>query len=383
MPLDPYVVVKYIAAGFSAAYGLYATVTDFKEEKHGKKVLSTKGYIGILMLGISSVLSVSTDYWKDKRDELEKHQREAKEEAARLEVGKQLSDQLHQTQSIVAELSAQKQQGNKILSGMEETVELGHRNTVAATGILTQTERILRPIRGIKFSSTVELPSDNPNVRAYIDRIDPAMRAIASSSLGVWTDDLRTRMSVRSQPLAVEIGPRSSLYPRQVEDEILSAVVNYFDVQVELFRSPQGFARALTSRDEQPGDISIRIFTYPSIAPSQKNGNTLVYDLLEHKLLIEAFEIETEPLKNSGRLLSIADVQNGSVLFRVGGVLTTRNNQAEERELQRNIKWRYFIIKTLDSGSFLAIDPPLVGTDRAKGLNQYGGTFSKVFHLMH
>ena len=110
MDISGFTVVKYASAAFSAAYGLYATVTDFKEEKKGRKVLSTKGYIGIVFLGISSVLSISTDGWKDAKDAKDAHIRDVAAEKARKEVSDQLTDQLKRTTEINATLQHQKDQ---------------------------------------------------------------------------------------------------------------------------------------------------------------------------------------------------------------------------------------------------------------------------------
>jgi hypothetical protein len=52
-------VIKYYAAIVFALYGLYATLNDLRKKKHGKKILSKKGWAGIVLLVISTLLSLS------------------------------------------------------------------------------------------------------------------------------------------------------------------------------------------------------------------------------------------------------------------------------------------------------------------------------------
>lgn len=61
-------VLKIAAATFSALYGFYATITDFRVEKHGKKALSSKGYIGLALLALATVISISSDRFKEDLD---------------------------------------------------------------------------------------------------------------------------------------------------------------------------------------------------------------------------------------------------------------------------------------------------------------------------
>jgi hypothetical protein len=71
-------VIKYCAAIVSGAYGIYATVNDFHEHKHGKKVLTRKGRAGIVFLVFSTILSLSSDTIRDAREH-----KKSKEDAAK------------------------------------------------------------------------------------------------------------------------------------------------------------------------------------------------------------------------------------------------------------------------------------------------------------
>lgn len=101
-------VLKYTGSVVAGAYGVYATLTDFREEKDGKKVLSNKGRRGIGLFLFSIFLNVSADGFKD----IKEH-REANEEKVRrikaLEAERVTSDsltkQLAQTETINKELN--------------------------------------------------------------------------------------------------------------------------------------------------------------------------------------------------------------------------------------------------------------------------------------
>ena len=64
----------------SGVYGIYATLNDFHENKHGKSVLTNKGRAGIALLVFSTLLSLSSDTIKDTRESRQAKADEAKRE---------------------------------------------------------------------------------------------------------------------------------------------------------------------------------------------------------------------------------------------------------------------------------------------------------------
>jgi hypothetical protein len=78
-------VVKYCAAIVSGVYGIYATVHDFHEKKHGKSVLTNYGRAGIALLIFSTVLSLSSDTIKDTREHRQAKADEAKRDELLIE----------------------------------------------------------------------------------------------------------------------------------------------------------------------------------------------------------------------------------------------------------------------------------------------------------
>jgi hypothetical protein len=71
-------ILKYSAATFSGVYGLYATFTEFHEKKHGKSVLTRRGRIGIALLLVATLISLSSDAYKDRIEHAKAKDEEAK-----------------------------------------------------------------------------------------------------------------------------------------------------------------------------------------------------------------------------------------------------------------------------------------------------------------
>jgi len=117
--------LKYTGSILAGAYGVYATVTDFKEEKNGKKVLSKKGRWGIALLLFSILLNLSSDAYKDTQ---ERAKERAQDEKAAAEQ-RTLTDSLNRQQSMLNENLAKVQ---SLGSNLRETSDqlqrgiLGH-----------------------------------------------------------------------------------------------------------------------------------------------------------------------------------------------------------------------------------------------------------------
>lgn len=79
-------VLKYTGSLLAAFYGVYATLTDFRKDKDGRRILTSKGYIGISVLMLSSLLALTASGLKDHIDSKQAiKDRDEKIEAARLE----------------------------------------------------------------------------------------------------------------------------------------------------------------------------------------------------------------------------------------------------------------------------------------------------------
>jgi len=131
-------VLKYTGSVFAALYGLYATITDFHIDKDGKKALSRKGYFGIGLLLVASVLSLSSDVFKDLSEYKAKVLQNHKDDVAR----KALDDQLR--------------------AEIDKTTE----NTSLLTRALTSLQRAAKPIKDLTVSYDVRVPADDKELAA-------------------------------------------------------------------------------------------------------------------------------------------------------------------------------------------------------------------------
>jgi len=157
-------VLKYTGSVFAALYGLYATINDFHIHRHGKQVLSRKGYFGIGMLLVASVLSITADGYKDRREQKEKIEQNQKDTAARKVLDDQLRAEIAKTTDIANQLTLQQ----KSLSHAVTTLD---QNAVTTRGVLNQTERILQPIKDLTVSYEILVPTDDPELRALLSGI--------------------------------------------------------------------------------------------------------------------------------------------------------------------------------------------------------------------
>lgn len=108
------IILKYVGSIVGIAYGLYATLTDFHEQKHGKKVLSKKGKYGILILILSSLLTLITSALGDYKDNTEKaNQQRLKDSLARADNIRQDSARAQEAR-MIEKLDAQLKLSNKV-----------------------------------------------------------------------------------------------------------------------------------------------------------------------------------------------------------------------------------------------------------------------------
>jgi hypothetical protein len=140
-------VLKYTGSVFAAVYGLYATITDFHVHKDGKKVLSTRGYIGIGLLFAASVLSLSSDIVKDYSEYAAKLDQDRKDAAA----SKALDDQLN--------------------AEIEKTAE----NTNLLTRALYNLQRAAKPIRDLTLAYDVQVPAEDKDLVVLGNGIGPTV----------------------------------------------------------------------------------------------------------------------------------------------------------------------------------------------------------------
>jgi hypothetical protein len=130
-------ILKYAGSVTAGAYGIYATLTDFKEHHGDRQVLSRKGRIGIAVLLCSILLNISADGAKDYNERKEADAARAEKQAAwnqeratlqtTLSVSNQLAqarDELDQTR---AELTQTRDELNQTAATSRSVLDVSQR----------------------------------------------------------------------------------------------------------------------------------------------------------------------------------------------------------------------------------------------------------------
>lgn len=233
MPDKLYFILKLIAVMVSALYGFYATITDFRVERNGHKVLSRKGYFGLALLVLATAVGLSTERLDEKAaaetaDALKTLISEANELQTNLKATSgALQKQVAESQAIAVKLNRTGKQLEAARSSIEKNV--------ATTGsILRQTNRLSDPIKrdGLRLEVSIEI-DDQPLLRGYHDRI-------RGGSTGR-VDEV--------------IHPGDNDFPdyRRPQERALAQLVNFKAVDVWFgFQVREIIGRRVISQDEEP-----------------------------------------------------------------------------------------------------------------------------------
>lgn len=160
--------LKLIAAAFAALYGFYATVTDFRVERNGQKVLSTKGYIGLALLVLSTAVSLSYDVSREKRED--------KAAAIAQQALKDLSNRAAKAgdklETTSEELREQLKQSRGISTKLDTAGRSIEKNVATSAAILSETHRALDPIEGhLRMVTQLSIDPQQPLVQPYLQRL--------------------------------------------------------------------------------------------------------------------------------------------------------------------------------------------------------------------
>jgi len=192
------VILKYAGGIIAAFYGVYATLTDFKEEENGKKVLTRKGYMGICFLVIIALLSLSTDVLKDLKENQDKDDREKAERVRRDEdinriqnitsgltsvernLGEQLSISRDNTEVLKRNTQDMKTQigiSGDISNDLSGAVFSLQKNAQMTRGVLSDTKRILSPLESISFFFRYDVQASSPTLKEYLRKVGEKVKA--------------------------------------------------------------------------------------------------------------------------------------------------------------------------------------------------------------
>jgi hypothetical protein len=260
-------VLKYGGAIVAMVYGLYATLADFKDERNGKKVLTTKGYFGIALLVFSSVLSFCSDIAKDAHD-----QKDADADKRELE---------SRYQQVITNLTETKEQ----LVAQNETL----RTALEKVGV--DVARVANPIKELAFSFVYTVPRDK-KVEDYRKRLEDERPNLANERFpkGVSWTHVNTE---------VRISNDSPLFPQP--SEIASEVVTS-PLILAFYRAPWN------SNDAQRmPDLNCDLTRRGEF----NDGRAEVwYNLKTGNLRIARFKISKYKATSNGKIAAISDLAN-------------------------------------------------------------------------
>jgi hypothetical protein len=293
-------ILKYTGSIVAGFYGLYATLTDFKEEKNGKKVLSSKGRRGIVLLACATILSISADAAKDYNEVGErKRERDRRDASDILQQNMQtkLGNELDQTKTI-----------NSNLSSTSAKID---RNLIATSHVLSEVERAADPIpQNLRVRAIFTVAGDQPLVRPYMERI----RSIVSEKIKV------------SRSNVYEIWPSDDLYP-QPFDYGERPMRNFADrLELDVRFTKLGSRLTVAQQEESP-DLRLHFhcggWTYPAKADEQMVPTQNLDIKYFAPTSVEADYLRVECLakaefyNNKGPILSLRDFSGASVKMMV------------------------------------------------------------------
>jgi len=169
-----YLIFKVVTSLIAGAYGIYATVTDFREVRDGRQVLSKWGKLGIGVLLISIALGIGADAWKEINDS--KASADVSEKLQGIanglgDTGKALqktSDDLQKSLNITNDKLGQAQ------SSLNDSSAQISKNVALSKSVLGETQRAVDPIEHewVLLGAELDVPAQEPFASPYIDRIE-------------------------------------------------------------------------------------------------------------------------------------------------------------------------------------------------------------------
>jgi hypothetical protein len=369
-------VVKYVAALFSAIYGLYATVNDFHEDHNGQKVLSKKGYVGICLLMISSILSLSTDAWKNSREARLEQARQRKVDENNRNLSGSLHEQLEHTIAITQALEYQRAKTEDVLKGMRQSVALQQVTTKTASAILTQSDRILEPLKALTIWFRFDLRDKSFDAASTV--ISEQLKLFAALSnakdpryqeAGLF--DVETS---GDGPRQFAIGWNSKLFP---SDQALREFVHRLFVNLNFYSSPKEYRKAIHNEQSGLVDLALR----PSCKLDVPNlCYNLYYDVGERRFFVTGHvsisSDSTSWSQTNKNILGVRDLLKTYMILHVnGGAGSNALIDGEIKRLQGAFQLVGVAIATPDGFSYESESSAL----HVLGPGRFGGRTSVIF----
>jgi hypothetical protein len=250
MPEKWNLVLKIAAAIFSAVYGFYATVTDFRVEKHGEKVLSRKGYVGVALLMLATAVSISSDHYKEKEDEKAAQKMQGMLDGLTNKANLAAS-QLNNTRK---DLEAQVTQSTKISGDLTNNLEATRSVGTKLADTSKQLQRQIEQSRGISRDVTGNLEATR-SVLAGLQRAADPMGAINYAEIELTIPANQAALQSYLQRVSSlkpgQFTEKDQGFPNRLLGETDLAILTTPDVTVD-------FSPASTGRDSRKSEAFLR-----------------------------------------------------------------------------------------------------------------------------
>jgi len=338
------IILKYAGSILSGFYGIYATLTNFRADKDGKRVLTMKGYVGIALLFLSTMLSLSTNAIKDIQDYKDKiraavvEKLKADEARAREhEVMERLNRQLKLSEETSSGLTKQLGISTGISDNLDQAATSIEQNAHATRNLLSATDILMHPIKDVRFTFLVKVPINNSHLKLYMDRLKQGLRNLLPKldPDGEDIDNIRVVAVQNKTPKSLLILPGSSLLPNNSEP-LEKTALSYADVELNFYKNsidPREYSKKEWRSKHLP-DLRIA-GTTGFQEPGKDGGPVVIYDLQDHELLLGAFEADSNPKYwvSNGRIRGLPDLLRSQVVIRLPNFIVERDKNAN-RSLQ-------------------------------------------------
>jgi hypothetical protein len=172
-------VVKLIAAAVAAAFGFYATFHDLREDRDGKKVLVGKGKLGIALLIVATLLSMSSDAVQAYKDARERARAADEEAQKRREDDQKRREDVERIQRITHQLDEQLATSRETSGVLSDALKTLKGNTdslgLISGGLGTQlaiTKGVSTNLGGVARNLMLTSNTSNRILEETVERVD-------------------------------------------------------------------------------------------------------------------------------------------------------------------------------------------------------------------
>jgi hypothetical protein len=294
----------------AVAYGVFATASDFKEERDGKKLLSRVGKIGIAFLVAVSIASIGVKIYQHQKDVKAK----ADADATQLKMIADLEQSLNNSKAMSKALdnadAKLTQQANALQNQstkMNGLIEGSERN-------LRETSRVLDPLDeslDVTISEAVSL--SDPEVQAYLRR-KPFVNI--DSDLGAKPRYFRVRNTPDSHIVIVHgVKEEASAWPG-AEDGNFGEFMRLHWMELVIHPPNSDLSGTNDYKAFDPKSLKINL---ACSSGGKFNPTEEILDLHEDNISLSCRLTEQKWERVGGEMKSYLDLQGREVFVRVSG----------------------------------------------------------------